>query len=783
MRHNNSKNIPFRVEGQHRLKRVLDSNPNLIWIGFPVALAIVVGYSLWWLLDTQFHLSSSQTDTTVTFVVLLLLGSGFLISALLRQMFKSYDLLRSALDVVDAPLIIFDNENKVVQFNHSASHYYRKRGVKLAKGQSEKELLELSAKRRFDSASQREMWVNEMTTLRRKHIISGEPVTVKTHELTETGEEIGDLYQQVVLARIRDNFTVDMRADVTALKNKEITLAEREEDLKKSRNEAMVSNRCKSEFLANMSHEIRTPMNGVIGMSELLLESSLSSEQRLYASTISSSSMALLTLINDILDFSKVEAGKLQIDPVAFDLKEVFEDIGAMLATRAHVKGVEIVTNYHPDLPARFIGDSDRLRQVINNLAGNAVKFTDEGHVAMHVTGRLEDDMASLKFEIVDTGIGIPEEKLEGIFSVFEQVDGASNRRFEGTGLGLAIARRLVNLMGGEISVQSTLGEGSRFEFEICLPVDANYVHVDNSSDCLELSGKNILIVDDLPLNCEILSRRVKAWGMHPIVVGSGEEALKLFFSDSDEMPNVDIAIFDYQMPGIDGHELCSRFKTEPALADIPILMLSSVDHSIQGQRVRELGFVGCLMKPVRSDVLHEHLLRALNPLPKVAANDENLPDNVVELASERVEHAEKSKAYSDSKLLVVEDNMVNQLVISSMLESRDYEFEMADNGVLGVEAYIAQQPTMILMDISMPEMNGMEATQKIRAYEESQQLPRCPIVALTANAMKGDRERCLEVGMDDFLSKPVVMEELFACIDQWVELQAAPRRGNDRAV
>ena len=236
-------------------------------------------------------------------------------------------------------------------------------------------------------------------------------------------------------------------------------------------------------------------------------------------------------------------------------------------------------------------------------------------------------------------------------------------------------------------------------------------------------------------------------------------------------------------MPGIDGHELCSRFKTEPALADIPILMLSSVDHSIQGQRVRELGFVGCLMKPVRSDVLHEHLLRALNPLPKVAANDQNLPDNVVELASERVENAVKSKAYFDSKILVVEDNMVNQLVISSMLESRDYEFEMADNGVLGVEAYIAQQPTMILMDISMPEMNGMEATQKIRAYEESQQLPRCPIVALTANAMKGDREHCLEVGMDDFLSKPVVMEELFACIDQWVELQVVPKRGNDRAV
>ena len=781
MRHQTSDRQPRELNAWQRFQRVLDSNTNLILFLCPISVAMLIGVAMWWLLGTVFGLNSIQTSTTVAVAVLLVLGCGALISLLLRRLFNRYNLLRSALNVVDASLIIFDNKNKVAQFNRSAFRYHQRRGIRLANGMSEKDLLELSAVRRFDDAAERVKWVERMTALRRKHVDSGEPVTVETHELTEVGEEINILHQQVVLARIRDNFTVDMRTDVTALKNKEITLAEREADLKKSRNEALASNRSKSEFLANMSHEIRTPMNGVIGMSELLLESELSSEQRLYASTISSSSLALLSLINDILDFSKVEAGKLQIEPVPFDLKEMFEEIGALLATRAHAKGVELVTNFSPELPTRFIGDSDRLRQVINNLAGNAVKFTDKGHVAMHASGEIEDGMASLRFEVDDTGIGIPKEKHDGIFSVFEQVDGASNRRFEGTGLGLAIARRLVNLMGGDISVESTLGEGSRFFFELRLPVDTNSIEVENSQQRLELDGKSVLIVDDLPLNCEILSRRVSAWGMHPIVVGSGQEALNLLNRESCDTPGIDVAIFDFQMPGIDGHELCRRFKAEPTLANIPILMLSSVDHSIQAERVRELGFVSSLMKPVRSDVLHQHLLEALNPVPQGAANNASLSDNVVALGTTPAGRALTTKARTDAKLLVVEDNMVNQLVVSSMLESRDYLFEMADNGVLGVEAYVVQQPTLILMDISMPEMNGMEATQRIREHEVKHRLPRCPIIALTANAMKGDRERCIAAGMDDFLSKPVVMEELFACIDQWIDTRVIHKYSNDR--
>jgi len=774
-----------------RVLRSLDDYSTHVLVLCPIIVSLLTGAVVWWLLGTVFDLGTQHSVVTAAVASAMVFSCGVFISLYLKSLLRRYGLLRSALNVVDASLIIYDEQGRVALFNRSAYRYHEQRGTKLRLGMTDNQLIDLAAVRRFDNEAESEQWKTEILHLRQTHLDSGQPITVKTYETSEHRDTTmhETRYQQVILAKLRAGY-VDMRTDVTELKSSELELAERETDLRKSRNEAQASNRAKSEFLANMSHEIRTPMNGVIGMTELLLESELSSEQRLFATTISSSSLALLSLINDILDFSKVEAGRLHLESLSFDLKKVFDDAGALLATRAHAKGVELVTNYSPELPQRFFGDADRLRQVINNLAGNAVKFTDSGHVAMQVTGRIENDTASLTFDFTDTGIGIPEDKQAGVFSVFEQVDGASNRRFEGTGLGLAIARRLVNLMGGDITLKSEVGVGSTFSFEVRLPVD-NHTANDASPLCeADLSGRTVLIVDDLPLTCEILSRRVQAWGMQPLVAQSGKEAMKIATQTSADAPKIDVAIFDFQMPHLDGHELSRRFKKMPALADIPIVLLSSVDHSVQGERVRELGFVSCLMKPVRSEVLFDDLARALgseSPQHRSPTRTNNVttliangtPDNKRTVTSETEageagtplhQDAENSDAVqAGSNLLIVEDNTVNQLVISSMLESRDYEFEIADNGRLGLESYKMNQPSLILMDISMPEMNGMQATEHIREFEKANGLAHCPIIALTANAMKGDRERCISSGMDDFLSKPVLMEDLFAMLDKWL--------------
>jgi CheY-like chemotaxis protein len=405
----------------------------------------------------------------------------------------------------------------------------------------------------------------------------------------------------------------------------------------------------------------------------------------------------------------------------------------------------------------------------MTNLIGNAIKFTEHGHVLVSIDGRVSNGIAHLHVSVKDTGIGIPEHKQSAVFREFEQVDGASNRKYEGTGLGLAITRKLLALMGSEIHLSSKESVGSEFFFTVGLPVDESgevkkpTVNVD-----MDFSGRKILIVDDLPINREILSRQVTRWGMSVVTANSGAQAVKVALAEFGSGAPVDVAIFDFQMPGMDGHELCRSFKEHEELESIPMLLLSSVDQSTQKDRIRELGFAGCMLKPTRAEVLRQSVAMALS--------DESESDREGASTSE-FDRQILTDAASVKRVLIVEDNEINQLVISGMLDDSKLEIEFANNGIEGAKAYGEFEPDMVFMDVSMPQMNGYDSTAKIRKYEKTMQMQRCPIIALTANAMQGDREKCLEAGMDDFMSKPVIMDELHAIVRKWLLRGEDPRK------
>ncbi len=716
-----------------------------------LVVAVVAGATVF---ITMLNLELSRAQLSVVagcITTALIVGIGLPMILFQKKSLDAYNLMMNALNVVDAPLTIYDQDHKVVQFNEAANRFHTDLGGSIAVGMTERELVAQSAKDNMDDATKHDVRVERILAKRQQQI---ESTSSRTIYNKQTGR-----HYQLLVARLDTGHIVDMKTDVSDVKTKELALAVREEELKKSRNEAQASNRAKSEFLANMSHEIRTPMNGVIGMTELLLDSDLSTEQRMYASTVSKSGLALLTIINDILDFSKIEAGKLELDPDSFNLRAAMDDVAALLATRAHAKGIELVINYSPELPDRYIGDVGRLRQIMTNLTGNAIKFTERGHVLVSITGEVRNGIGQLNFSVRDTGIGIPEDKQAAVFKEFEQVDGASNRKYEGTGLGLAITRKLLHLMGGEIKLSSQENVGSEFYFSIGLPVDRTE-HVDVQTDTnIDFKGKKVLIVDDLPINREILSRQVTRWGMSVVTAQGGKQAIDVATAEHGAEHPIDIAIFDFQMPGMDGHELCRRFKDIDVLASIPVLLLSSVDQSTQKERVKELGFAGCMLKPTRAEVLKQTVAKAL-----LQEQDGTQSETEAVIQSRSILPGGVSR-----KVLIVEDNEINQLVISGMLDDESLEIEFAENGLLGIEAYRDFNPDLVFMDVSMPEMNGYDATAEIRKYEKSMQLTACPIIALTANAMQGDREKCLAAGMDDFMSKPVIMDDLHALVRKWL--------------
>jgi len=581
-----------------------------------------------------------------------------------------------------------------------------------------------------------------------------------------------------------------------------------ERALETAMQDAVSASKAKSEFLANMSHEIRTPMNGVLGMAELLEQTDITDRQRDYIKVINSSSQALLTIINDILDFSKIEAGAFQLDPVPFNLRDAIDDVTTLLSTKCQEKGLEIIVDYAPELPRHFIGDGGRIRQVLTNLVSNAVKFTDEGHVL--ITADItpgQNDQSEICITIKDTGIGIEAAKLSDVFNKFTQADGSTTRVYGGTGLGLTISKHITELMEGNLNASSVLGEGSEFSLSLSLPTDPNAKPT--LSPLPELKGLKALIVDDIDINRDILQTRFESWGLETVSAADGIDALYELKSAQRNGTPFDLIVLDYLMPGLNGQELAAMITANENLRGIPMVMLSSCDAPISTQDMNEIGIIAHMVKPVREKRLLETLKQAVQyseerrptnvstavePIAREIANVSQISaDAVSEIQSalSMVKHAKSEDApipiQSEThntpaddnpvkrpvNILVAEDFPLNQDVVRLMLDETHYEPYFTNNGKEAVAVFKANPGVFeaILMDISMPVMDGYEASEIIHAYQMLTGQTPVPIIALTGHALKNDREKCLEASMSDYLTKPVKQLDLLEVLDKWTSV------------
>jgi signal transduction histidine kinase/DNA-binding response OmpR family regulator len=610
----------------------------------------------------------------------------------------------AGIDVLPDGFVLFDREERLVVCNQRYREMFPDSAPIMHPGVTFEELLRHGLKHGHvpDAAGREDDWIaTRMQQFREgevasETVLAGGRTIIESDHITPDGGRVG------------------LRTDITELREQQVAL-----DM--ARKAAEAANRAKSAFLANMSHEIRTPMNGVVGMAELLCDTALTEEQRLFAETIRSSGEALLVIINDILDYSKIEAERLTLRPEPFDLERTIHEVTMLLQPRAREKGIDLMIDFDMFLATRFVGDPGRLRQVLTNLIGNAVKFTEKGHVLTRVVGVEEEGgRQTLHVTVEDTGIGIAPEYLDHIFGEFNQVEDERNRKFEGTGLGLAITRRLIEHMGGAVWVDSDFGEGASFGFRVTLPVaeDAGPVQV-------PVAVRRVIAVDDQFINRTILERQLAPCGIEVTLCRSGAEVLQRLASDAP----YDVLLTDHAMPEVDGLSLLDQVRSLGQT--LPVMLLSSNPMGLGPDH----GFAAVLQKPILRSDLYRHLRALTAPVAPEAAVA--VPVAPADLRQMRV--------------LAAEDNRTNQLVFQKMVREMDIDLKFADNGRIAVELFESFQPDLIFMDISMPEMDGKQAAQAIRALGSA-----VPIVALTAHAMDGDAEAILAAGIDRYLTKPL---------------------------
>ncbi|MBT8342310.1 MAG: response regulator [Desulfatitalea sp.] len=635
-------------------------------------------------------------------------------------------------------LFIHDFEGNILDFNQYACE---------SLGYSRKELACLSIKDidiDFEPGSHLEKW---------EQMVPGVPITFEGIHKRKDGSTFPVEVKLSLYESGNNRFLLGMVRDISTRK-------QAENSLKEAIQAADEANKSKSEFLANMSHEIRTPMNGVIGMTGLLLDTALNDQQKEYLQTIRRSADSLLSIINDILDFSKIEAGKMDLEIMGFNLRSAMQEVVELPALNAQEKGLELTYDIHHEVPSLVNGDPGRLRQVIINLTNNAVKFTEKG--CIHVDIALEEMSESnvtIKFSVTDTGIGIADYDINKLFKSFYQADASTTRKYEGTGLGLSISKKLVEMMGGKIGVKSELGKGSTFWFTVVFGKQA-YVDEGEHVMPVEISDKRVLVVDGSLTNMKILEGYLSAWGFNCDTAQSAEVALKLLNAVAGVGAPFDLVITDMQMPGMNGAELGHAIKASPVLSDTMLIMLASKGNAGDASYMKRIGFNGYLTKPVKPSQLRDCIEAVLSN----TCHDKQERPHLIPLPC----HSTKEKVKKD-KILLVEDNVINQKLALHLLEKFGYMANAVANGKEAVKALEMIDYDIVLMDIQMPVMDGYEATRIIRDPNSSVLNHDVTIIALTAYAMKGDRDKCLEIGMNDYLSKPIDSERLFAIIERYI--------------